>query len=170
MKRKAATTDNDSTEPRRRSARLTTNERTFHSRDRSADESRATKRLRTLTPSAESDTSYSGGELVGELVGRRGRRQGRNGAQHLERRLSNPNADNTSSTERGLDLRFRPINDIRDIFHDLVEKACELGLGGSPLFDNRRPIRIATMCSGTESPLLACRLISEGIVFTFPSR
>lgn len=103
----------------------------------------------------------------GDPVQRRQRRKPSDGARKPKPRLSRTNADNSSPTERGLDLNFRPINEIRDMFSDLVEKARGLGLGNSPLFSNRRPIRIATMCSGTESPLLACRLIAKGIVFTF---
>lgn len=212
MKRKATTSavDNDSSALRRRSARLTMNERPFHSR---TDQPRPAKRLRTLSlrtspPSADapravadtdnefdSDSEFesgadfhdesqspapttSGGENTSDdgemtvsgrdLVQRRGPSHGAQGPKpRVKPRLPKSNADNGSPTERGLDLNFRPINDIRDMFSDLVAKACELGLGRSPLFGNRRPIRIATMCSGTESPLLACRLISKGTIFTF---
>lgn len=117
---------------------------------------------RECRSSAQSTTS-GGGDPVRR--GSRGKRSA--GARKPKPRLSRTNADNSSPTERGLDLNFRPINEIRDMFSDLVEKARELGLGNSPLFSGRRPIRIATMCSGTESPLLACRLIANGIVFTF---
>lgn len=214
MKRKATESaiGNVSSALRRRSARLTTDERPLHPR---TDQPRPAKRLRTLTlrnsppsadaPRAVADTdneidscsefdsgadfheesqspapTTSGGENTStdgettssgrDLVQRRGPSHGAQGPKPRvpTPRLPKSNADNGSPTERGLDLNFRPIKDIRDMFSDLVAKACEHGLGRSPLFGNRRPIRIATMCSGTESPLLACRLISKGTIFTFP--
>lgn len=162
------TTGNESSVPRRRSARVMTNERPVHSHDRSADRPRATKRQRTLSPSDSASLSDGSTTSSDDLVQRRRPRQRRNGAQDPKPRLPKTKTGNPGPTERGLHLEYRPISDIRDMFGDLVKKACELGLGSSPLLGNQRPLRIATMCSGTESPLLACRLISDGTIFTFP--
>ena len=54
-----------------------------------------------------------------------------------------------------------PIGSIPDMFADIVHRTPELQkvadhLGG-------RPLRVATMCSGTESPLLALGLISRAM-------
>lgn len=179
MKRKATTSSgteqgDGSSVSRRRSTRLTTNETTipFHSRNRSVGELRATKRSRTSPPSVGSppaDGAHPDG-TSGDLVPGRQPAKPKDRAEGPKPGSSKTKADNSSPTERGLDSGLRPINNIRDIFGDLVGRACNLGLASSPLFGNQRPIRIATMCSGTESPLLACRLISKGIVFTFPKR
>lgn len=156
----------ESSTPRRRSARLVTNEGTLHSPDRAADQPR--KRVRPSPPSASTSVSDDDDEATSdeEPVPIRQRRLPPRGPRNPKPRLSKTNPDSSSRTERGLHLGHRPISDIRDMFGDLVSKACELGLGSSPLFGNHRAIRIATMCSGTESPLLACRLISQGIVST----
>lgn len=54
-----------------------------------------------------------------------------------------------------------PIHSLEEIFQDLATKALRLGfdrvlhrLGG-------RPLRVATVCSGTESPLLALEMIQK---------
>ncbi|MCJ1268073.1 hypothetical protein MMC22_007959 [Lobaria immixta] len=154
------TTGNESSVPRRRSARVMTNERPVHSHDHSADRPRATKRQRTSSPSDSASLS-DGSTTSGDLGQGRQPRQRRTGAQGPKPRLPKTKTGNPGPTERGLHLEYRPISNIRDMFGDLVKKACELGLGSSPLLGNQRPLRIATMCSGTESPLLACRLISE---------
>lgn len=179
MKRKATTStmakQGDVTSAsRRRSTRLSTNETVipFHSRNRSVDEPRATKRSRTSPPSAGTSAAdgAQAGVTSGDRVTRRQRGQPKDRARDPKPESSKTKADNSNPTERGLDPTYRPVNGIRDIFGELVATACTLGLASSPVFGNQRPIRIATMCSGTESPLLACRLISKGIVFAFPLR
>ncbi|GAA5977088.1 hypothetical protein JCM11641_001296 [Rhodosporidiobolus odoratus] len=56
-----------------------------------------------------------------------------------------------------LDLRLPPMNNIHQIFAHLTK-----GFAGelAPVMKElKRPLRVATMCSGTESPILAMRLI-----------
>jgi hypothetical protein len=54
-----------------------------------------------------------------------------------------------------------PISDIPRMFDDLVSRAPKLGRLVDRL--NGRPLRVATMCSGTESPLLALRMITRSL-------
>ncbi|KAJ5146489.1 C-5 cytosine methyltransferase [Penicillium bovifimosum] len=67
-------------------------------------------------------------------------------------------------SKRYLATNLPPLYRLPDIFADMASKAQELGfervlsqLGG-------RPLRVATMCSGTEAPLLALELIQTGLV------
>jgi hypothetical protein len=62
----------------------------------------------------------------------------------------------------GVDEALRPIFDIKDIFGDITDKACELGFKKVITHLKGRKLKIATMCSGTESPLLAIQLVSDG--------
>lgn len=62
----------------------------------------------------------------------------------------------------GVDETLKPISDIKDIFGDITNKACELGLKKVVTHLKGRKLKIATMCSGTESPLLAIQLVSDG--------
>lgn len=57
-----------------------------------------------------------------------------------------------------------PLHDIEEIFEVAVKKAFEQGLEDPIQYFEGRSIRAATMCSGTESPLLALKLISKGEV------
>jgi hypothetical protein len=63
---------------------------------------------------------------------------------------------------RGVDLRLPPLSNIEDCMSHMAAKAVDLGLLDSLNHLAERPIRIATMCSGTESPLLALDEISKG--------
>jgi hypothetical protein len=62
----------------------------------------------------------------------------------------------------GIDEALKPISDIKDIFGDITDKAYELGLEKVVTHLQGRKLKIATMCSGTESPLLAIQLVSDG--------
>lgn len=62
---------------------------------------------------------------------------------------------------KGLDRSLPPLSDVRDIFRDITERALKLKLEDALKHLNGRPLRVATMCSGTESPLLALQMISE---------
>lgn len=61
-----------------------------------------------------------------------------------------------------IDQSLPPLNDIYDIFADMVTNAVKLGLCDA-LKGLERPINIGTLCSGTEAPLVAINLISEGL-------
>jgi hypothetical protein len=54
-----------------------------------------------------------------------------------------------------------PINDISEIFDDLVSRAP--AIKGVAEHIQGRKLRVATMCSGTESPLLALELIQKAL-------
>ncbi|SPO39060.1 uncharacterized protein PSFLO_04539 [Pseudozyma flocculosa] len=59
------------------------------------------------------------------------------------------------------DGKFPPIHDLHDIFSDMVSRAPGV-LELARALQNR-PLRVATMCSGTESPLLALELMTRAI-------
>jgi hypothetical protein len=54
-----------------------------------------------------------------------------------------------------------PLSNIPQMFDDMVSRAGKLGRVVDRL--NGRKLRVATMCSGTESPLLALRMISRSL-------
>ena len=59
----------------------------------------------------------------------------------------------------GLNLHLAPMNDIGAIFTDMTDRALDLGLRDIlPRFKSR-VLNVATMCSGTESPMLALEMI-----------
>jgi site-specific DNA-cytosine methylase/SNF2 family DNA or RNA helicase len=66
----------------------------------------------------------------------------------------------------GLDLSLPPLHKVEDIFSDITDKALGFGLQSAvdDLKARKRPFRVATMCSGTESPLLALRMIQNCLV------
>ena len=64
---------------------------------------------------------------------------------------------------KGLDATLPPISEIDDIFADIVKKALPLGLTQALDSLNGRPIRVATMCSGTESPILALKMVQDAL-------
>ncbi|KAK4574111.1 hypothetical protein LTR86_001872 [Recurvomyces mirabilis] len=68
-----------------------------------------------------------------------------------------------SGTPKGLDSNLPPLSDIRDIFADETKSALSLGLCDALLHLGGRPLRVATMCSGTESPLLALQMIADAL-------
>lgn len=55
-----------------------------------------------------------------------------------------------------------PLHTLREIFADMASKAMEIGLEQVLIRLGSRPLRVATMCSGTEAPLLALELIQKG--------
>ncbi|KAJ5933706.1 C-5 cytosine methyltransferase [Penicillium verhagenii] len=56
-----------------------------------------------------------------------------------------------------------PMTTLEEIFTDLAQKALSLGLLDVLKRLNGRPLRVATVCSGTESPLLAIEMIQKGL-------
>ena len=63
--------------------------------------------------------------------------------------------------KNGVNKKLPPISDIVEIFDDLSKKAMDLGLDRAIQQLGSRKLKLATMCSGTESPLLALKLVSE---------
>lgn len=68
-----------------------------------------------------------------------------------------------ANERRGLDLNLPPLPTIPDIFEDITLKALKLGLRQVLRLLEDRPLRVGTMCSGTESPLLALRLVDGSL-------
>ncbi|KAJ4354998.1 hypothetical protein N0V95_003335 [Ascochyta clinopodiicola] len=64
---------------------------------------------------------------------------------------------------KGIDLNLPPLSNINDISADMASKAVELGLCDVLRKLAGCPIDVATMCSGTESPLLFLQLLSEAL-------
>ena len=63
----------------------------------------------------------------------------------------------------GIDMSLPPMHDIGEIFDDITKKA--VNMSSFTYLLNRlsgRELNVATMCSGTESPLLALGLIADG--------
>ncbi|KAF2267412.1 hypothetical protein CC78DRAFT_512061 [Lojkania enalia] len=64
---------------------------------------------------------------------------------------------------KGIDLNLPPLSNIEDIFLDLTTRALDLGLSDAVDDLKNRNINVATMCSGTESPLIAIQMISKSL-------
>jgi site-specific DNA-cytosine methylase len=62
---------------------------------------------------------------------------------------------------KSIDFNLPPIDNIEEAFKDMAAKAQKLGLDDALDTVNGRQIKVATMCSGTESPLIAIKQISE---------
>lgn len=67
--------------------------------------------------------------------------------------------------QKGKDKIWPPISDLGDIYTDIVDRMPEKLLKplAETLAGQGRALRVATMCSGTESPLLALNLISRAV-------
>lgn len=82
----------------------------------------------------------------------------------------------TSSSDEDMTLTFKtiredlpPMSDLSEIFNHLTLEAYGHGLKEVlETLSRRSPIRVATMCSGTESPLLAINMIRDGKLFCAP--
>lgn len=55
-----------------------------------------------------------------------------------------------------------PLHVLEDIFADMVSNAMRLGLKDVLLQLGHRSLRVATVCSGTEAPLLALEMVQKG--------
>lgn len=74
---------------------------------------------------------------------------------------------NLITTKKGLDLDLPPLHEIEDIFQDLTSRALPLGLDEAVKSLQKTRLRVATMCSGTESPLLAIEMIQDTLRTSF---
>lgn len=72
---------------------------------------------------------------------------------------THPAATSKNTSSESSDLP--PIHDIAAIFSDMVARTPEMKSVTKHL--QGRPLRVATMCSGTESPLLALEMIRRSI-------
>lgn len=64
---------------------------------------------------------------------------------------------------KGVDLSLPPLDNIFDITADMASRAVKLGLSDVLTRLEERPINVATMCSGTESPLLFLQMLAEAL-------
>lgn len=80
------------------------------------------------------------------------------------RRRTLPNSSSVPKQGKGIDLSLPPLNNIHDISVDMASRALDLGLRNAIKKLAGRPINVATMCSGTESPLIFLQLLSEALV------
>ena len=86
------------------------------------------------------------------------------------RKPKNPSSDNPRNdtvmkrkTDRVIAKNAQPIHELEEIFEDMAERALRyMGFNESLPNLEGREIRIATMCSGTESPLLALDMVFDG--------
>ena len=62
---------------------------------------------------------------------------------------------------KGLEIKLPPMSHIKSIFADLAEKAMAAGFSEVMRVQGDRPLNVATMCSGAESPILALRCVQE---------
>ena len=60
-----------------------------------------------------------------------------------------------------IEMRLPPMHDFEEIFADLATKAKDKGLSDALTHLNGRKLRIGTMCSGTDCPIIAARLIAK---------
>ena len=63
---------------------------------------------------------------------------------------------------RYIDWSLPPMHNLQEIFEDIAKKAMSLGLDRVLEHLNGRPLRIGTVCSGTESPILALEMTQQG--------
>ena len=54
-----------------------------------------------------------------------------------------------------------PMSRLGDIYKDMTERAMDLGLDGFLAHLGESPLRVVTVCSGTESPLLALEMVQR---------
>ncbi|KAI9808767.1 MAG: hypothetical protein M1825_003920 [Sarcosagium campestre] len=73
----------------------------------------------------------------------------------------------TWTYKNGIDESIEPLSDIEQIFNHLTTKAVPLGLKKAVEHLNNRRLRVATMCSGTESPILALQLVRDSLKSSF---
>jgi hypothetical protein len=62
----------------------------------------------------------------------------------------------------GIDLTLPPLSNIEECMSDMTDKAIKLGLDKTARSLDGRCLKVATICSGTKSPLLALDEISRG--------
>lgn len=77
------------------------------------------------------------------------------------KKSSNTHKD-TFQYKVGIDRALPPISNNTEIFSDMMGNALDNGLLDALQHLGNGKIRVATMCSGTESPILAAHLFSEG--------
>ncbi|EMC95652.1 hypothetical protein BAUCODRAFT_24680 [Baudoinia panamericana UAMH 10762] len=92
------------------------------------------------------------------LTGKISKRKGIGTSGTPKKLLSRP-----KDIPKGLVSNLPPLNSVRDIFRDITTKALSLGFAKAVKHLNGRCLRVATMCSGTESPLLALSMVDQSL-------
>jgi hypothetical protein len=86
-------------------------------------------------------------------------------AMPIEKARPRPQVGKLTERKGGLtwDWSLPPLNNIEEIYLSMAAKAMQQGI--KPALDKLkgRPINVATMCSGTESPLIALEMLSKGM-------
>jgi len=82
------------------------------------------------------------------------------GIEHSKKIILETNITKSGKT---IDFSLPPLHSIEDIFEDMASNALNLGLEQVLEIFSDRTINVATMCSGTESPLVALDLLSKGL-------
>ena len=77
-------------------------------------------------------------------------------------------SDNLKS-KLAIDTTQPPLHDIKEIFDDVARKAEQLGFSNVLSHLGSRKLRVATMCSGTESPLLALKMFGDSTLISATS-
>ncbi|GLA20261.1 hypothetical protein AnigIFM62618_008833 [Aspergillus niger] len=67
----------------------------------------------------------------------------------------------TRAPRTQLALHLPPLHDLNDIYKSITEKAVELGFDRVLFHLGSRRLRVATVCSGTESPILALEMVQK---------
>lgn len=67
----------------------------------------------------------------------------------------------------GLDKNKPPLHEFRQIFESIASRALKLGFRKVLNKLGNKEIRVATMCSGTDAPVLAIRSIDTGLLFHY---
>ncbi|OOF92487.1 hypothetical protein ASPCADRAFT_517877 [Aspergillus carbonarius ITEM 5010] len=62
-----------------------------------------------------------------------------------------------------LALHLPPMHNLEDIYRSITEVALKLGFDRVLSHSGSRPLRVATVCSGTESPLLALEMVQKNL-------
>lgn len=70
---------------------------------------------------------------------------------------------NITGGKKEIDQDLPPLSDITDIFADITARALGIGLREAIDGLKNQTLRVATMCSGTESPLLALDMINAAL-------
>ncbi|KAI9820425.1 MAG: hypothetical protein M1832_003758 [Thelocarpon impressellum] len=97
----------------------------------------------------------------GKVLGGKATKSKRQGSENAKKEGAR-NAD-AFTYKAGIKESLPPMHDIVDIFDDLTKNAVRLGLKDAVEHLGSHKLRVATMCSGTESPILALDLIGESL-------
>ena len=114
------------------------------------------------------DVTRTGRSCV--TASRRGKPQNSTTSNFISESINEIGKMTDSLGKRGINDTLPPMSSPFDIFEDLVEHALREGFRGALQALAGRRVKFATMCSGTESPILACRLVADGELRHLPQK